>query len=554
MTNRHLHILRNVVIGVFAAALIAGILLPIYTDEVGWRFQERAGFDGVDKLFNDICGPNTLAVPPLFMMPVRYFSAYLNAWFADPLYVRVSGILYALAWLVLLLALVRRIAEDRRERAILGLWAVGLVSLANMPLLLVISRPEQPLLLAATAALLIALADRASVASPGGHRATSAMVAWRRSFAILLLGGIALSYHVKGIFLVPLLLVCLCLAARGRSALLPRAVAGGALLVATALSFRYWSARLDCPGDPILQAAYKSQNFGSHLASIDSVPDLVRFAFRLIGNIDLWAYGKLALPQEYPLSSWLPRFQVTSEQTDYWAAFFFFFWLAGSIFCALCLLRAVTAFFRERAFDRRAFLSLSLIAVMIAWSASQNHRNVYEAGWVVPLLAIAIVLAMSAGGLTGRSQTARTGLAALLGFAAIGSVILTAATYGPALLHSNAQRAYIPAQPFSLPNFGYAGQKPLILAAARKCGIGDPARARGLLVDDFTYFTFMQSYRPQHRLGVFSVWNGTIDDPVAYLKSRGSGGMVVGCHMLPADLRGRAHRVGSFCCLGPPNW
>lgn len=61
--------LRNALLIVFVASLLGGMMLPVYTDEIGWRLQERAALDGVDKLYSDICGPNTLAVPPSFMWP-----------------------------------------------------------------------------------------------------------------------------------------------------------------------------------------------------------------------------------------------------------------------------------------------------------------------------------------------------------------------------------------------------------------------------------------------------------------------------------------------------
>ena len=69
-----------------------------------------------------------------------------------------------------------------------------------------------------------------------------------------------------------------------------------------------------------------------------------------------------------------------------------------------------------------------------------------------------------------------------------------------------------------------------------------------------TYFAFMESRLPQHRLGVIGLWRGTIDDPIAYLRSRGSSGAILGCHLLPPNLRARAKSEGRFCCLGPPNW
>ena len=98
MQARTFDILRKALFALLGAAILCGMFLPVYTDEVGWRFQERAGIDGVDKMFAETCGANTLARPPFFMMPVRAYSAFFNTAFADPFFVRVSGVLYALAW------------------------------------------------------------------------------------------------------------------------------------------------------------------------------------------------------------------------------------------------------------------------------------------------------------------------------------------------------------------------------------------------------------------------------------------------------------------------
>ena len=96
--------------------------------------------------------------------------------------------------------------------------------------------------------------------------------------------------------------------------------------------------------------------------------------------------------------------------------------------------------------------------------------------------------------------------------------------------------------------------------AAPLCAIPEPERAQGVLLDEVTYFAYMESRLPHHRLGVFTqlngdpLWNGEIDDPVAYLKSRNSDGMIVGCQLLKPELRARARQNGRFCCLAPPDW
>jgi hypothetical protein len=554
MEEKALRLLRNGVVVVLALALIAGIFLPVYTDEVGWRFQERAGIDGVDKLFNDICGPNTLAVPPLFMMPVRYYSAYLNLWFADPLYVRISGILYALVWLAMLLALIRRIVSDRREQVALGLCAFGLMGLANMPLLLVWSRPEQPLVLTLTAALLLAFADRWPANMEKTPPEASARTAWWRSLAILCLAIVALSYHVKAVFLMPVFLACLCFASRGRASLLPRIAVGGVLAVVVAIAASYWIHRLQCPDDPRLRAAYASQNFGMELSGVDSGQALLGLVGELLGNINLWKYGWLALPHNRPMSGWLPAWQIDPTGTSSWAAIYLYFWGGVAIFAFIGLFRGIRTAINGRVADPRVILSVLLAATVIGWSATQLSRNVYEAILALPLLMLSAVLAMSAARMGERATLFRNMFAGFLGLSAVVSVVLTAGLWGESLARSNAQAPYIKEQSVSVPVFGYARQKPIILAAARQCGIPEPHKAKGLLVDDLTYFAFMESKLPQHRLGVLSTWSGSIKDPVDYLKSRGSDGIILGCHLLSDDLRRRAKGQGGFCCLGPPGW
>lgn len=554
MEARTLGILRKALLALFGAAILAGIFLPVYTDEVGWRLQERAGIDGVDKMFGEQCGANTLARPPFFMMPVRAYSAFFNTAFADPFFVRVSGVLYALAWCAMLLVLVRRIAGDPRERGLLAMVGFGLMALGTMPLLLVWSRPEQPIVLAATAALLVAWTDWRDPA-----RTNTAGVAWGRSSALLALGVIALSYHVKGIFLLPLFLACLFLASRGRAAHLPRALAGVLLAAATAVAARYWTQRLQCPDDPILWAEYARNNMGTALTGAHGLGDLLAAVGKLIANISLPAYFRLPVPRPNPLSNWLEPGQIGAAAAAAWSVLLVALWSGAVLLAALCALSTVRPALRERRIDPRMAIAAILLVTVLGWSATQAIRNVYEASVALPLTMLAVLFALS-GRASGEGPgnvllgKALKALAAVLGVAGIASLIAVAAIFGPSIARASRQSGYLAAQPVSLPVFGYGAQKPQILAAARLCGIGDPRRARALMVDDLTYFTFMESQLPQHRLGVIGLWKGSLRDPIAYLRGRGSSGAVLGCHLLPPDLRARARQAGKFCCLGPPNW
>lgn len=538
--------LAVVVLVGFVASILAGMFLPVYTDEVGWRFQERAGLDGVDKMFNDMCGPNSLAVPPFFMWPVRYYSAFFNGVFADPLYVRMSGVAYALLWTLLVLWLIRRISAESGERASLTATGFGLMGLGVLPLQLVWSRPEQPILLATTAALIIACADR-----PHRREATAAVSAWVRSLAILALAIIAISYHFKGVVLIPLFVACIVLASSGRAAVLPRLTAAAAAVVAALVAAHYWQDRIACPGDPIIAARYAEHNLSARLLSGEGLPDVL---FAALNNVSLTDYVRLAVPSPDPMSAWLPPHQLTKADSWAWFRVMSFAWQLALLTSLLALAYAVVQRLRSRSFDRRIALAILLIGSAMAWSASQLLRNDYEASFVLPLVMLGFLFALASPG-GSRHATGVAALGAVLGLLAVGSQALVAKTFAPSLANADRQDGYIREQPFSVAPFGFDRLKPDIMAVAASCGITAKTKNRALLVDDLTYFAFVRSsYLPQHRLGIFSVWKGSISDPIAYLRSRGSVGGVVGCQLLPADLRRRATARGKFCCLGGPAW
>lgn len=562
MAGKAMAWLRSVTVLLFATAITAGLFLPVYSDEIGWRFQERAGFDGVDKLFSDICGPITLARPPFFMMPARYFSALFNAMLADPLYVRLSGILYALAWFALVLAFIRRVARSSTQAALLGTLAAALMALGNQPLLLVMSRPEQPVLLALTGALLLAARGWAEA----GESATPAHRAWVRSVGVLMLAIVAVSYHLKGVFLVPLFAACLFYASHGRAAHPPRLIAGAALLVASGLAAHYWIARFQCPDDALLRAHFARNNFGAILTGIHAARDVWPVVGKVIENISLFDYVRLAAPKALPLSYWLPAGQIDASGAKGWSTFLVWCWGAALAAGTAALLVAGWQHVRrwrsvggERlpfawGLEPRLVMAALLLITALGWSATQIVRNVYEASFVPPLLMLAVLLALSAPEQKRWLLAGQGMLASALALSALVSVPLIATLWGPSLIRSSKEVGYIAWQPYSVPPFGFTELKLRILALSRQCGIPEPSRANAVMIDEATYFAFMESHLPQHRLGVLSIWNGSITDPVAYLKSRGSDGAILGCHLLPPELRARAQASGPVCCLAPPNW
>jgi hypothetical protein len=520
------------------AGLALGALLPVYSDEVVWRLSERAALDGFDKLSSDLCGPNTLAVPPWFMWPVRHYSAWFNLRFAAPGWVRASGVLYALAQVALWWRLIGQIAGERARTA--RALFFGLAGLGVMPLLLLLSRPEQPLLLCLTLALLLA--------GPGwrGGKAQAVEAVTLRSLAIVMLGAVALSYHMKAMVLVPALGLAILTCGRGRGTLAVRLGAIAALGAMAIVAAQYWVARFSCPGDPAMARNLASQNVSALLAHGRGV--LVAIA-ALFLNTNFDRYVWILAPAVKPMGGWLPAVATPAGQL-LWQIGLCAVWGLTSLAGLAAAWRGARAARAARRLEPDLAMALLLLALPLGWGMSQTAKNVYDAGFVLPLWTLGLLLAL-AHAAPGRSLLVR-GLAKGLPLAAVLSVMALALVYGPAFWRAQAPRAELPGQPISVPLRGYSATRAEALAVARQCGI-DPARHQphALLVDESSYFTFMGGTRPQFHLGVVGVWKGGITDPLAYLRSVGSDGAVLACRNLPPALQARAHRLGQTCCLGP---
>ena len=513
--------------------LVAGMMVPVYSDEVGWRLQERAGIDGVDKLYSEQCGPGTLAVAPWFMMPVRWYSAYFNLALPDPFWVRASGVAYALVLVALMLALVWASARGNARRPLATL-ALGLLGLGTLPWLLVWSRPEQPIVLAALGSLLLALAR--------GN--------WRRRLGpplVLALATVALAYHFKALVLLPLFLACVAACGPVRRDWLWRLINMALMLAMTAVAARYWFARMACPGDAVLAAQHARQSLS--LQVLAGSQGWLGAGLRLLGNYNLAAYVSLAAPNATPMSNWVLPGLVGKLGHVIWVAALILGWF-GALGMAIW---AVVDAARRRLKDVRPWLALVLFGCLSVWCVGQIVHNTYEAGFMLPLLAAVGVLALGTPGLPAPLGRAVAGLAGALALAVPLSAAALLVIYGPSLARAAGTPGYLPGQPYSQGLRAYPAAR--IAQAAAACGITPASHPRRLLIDDVTYFAFMAAPLPDHQISVIEPqWRGAVTDPLAYLKARHSSGMVLGCQHLPPELRAKARASGEFCCIGPAQW
>lgn len=335
----------------FCLAVLAGIFVPIYTDEVGWRLQERAGLDGVDKLFSLLCGPSSLARPPWWMMPARHYSAFWNVQFASPFYTRLSGILYALTWGALLARLIWRLFPDSGQRQTMLVFGFGLVTLGLMPWLLIWSRPEQPVLLCLTGAILVAceawIRDHDSAPTR----------TWLRVGGIVMLAAISISYHLKGLFLFPVFLACIATASAGRTSALARSAGVLAVLALTADGLRYWVGRLHCPVD---LANQQGQNIAAALLEARTAAEVGAVLQIMAKNVNPLLYLARTVPRPNPMSAWLAEERIAMTPALIWWGLLTFVWCLTLVFAVGTMLRASKKRHaaRLRRFDPRVLVAL----------------------------------------------------------------------------------------------------------------------------------------------------------------------------------------------------
>jgi len=119
----------------------------------------------------------------------------------------------------------------------------------------------------------------------------------------------------------------------------------------------------------------------------------------------------------------------------------------------------------------------------------------------------------------------------------------------PPLLAAAGVPGYLDRQPYSVSIAGYGQVRRDIDRAMRMSGIPVTRPLHRLLIDDVTYLALQKDTLPLHRLGVVGAWSDGIDDPVGYLRSRDSDGVVMGCRFLPPDMRAAASRSGQICAI-----
>jgi hypothetical protein len=427
----------------------------------------------------------------------------------------------------------------------MGLLA-GVVTLGVMPFVMVLSRPEQVLLIGTTVFLVLAVDEKPRSPSSLGWDLASAA-------ALIAGGAIVFSCHQRAFLVLPIaVLTCFRVIERRDVAL----VAACAITAIAVVAFGDFNARLACPGDAVVRMLFNRESIvlaaSNHLLPnyISRLTHLMRDypgLFLFLTQFDFLDYYISNMIPAYPFPLWGTVISLFLTE------FMIVVVLTGLVSFGL------TAVGRVR--HRQGLIALCAIAsswlIYFVSIFARATRNNYEAELMEPLLVLTSVLSIwlareDLSRIFGRVRVtffARALFAGLIILSVVSQIALLVG-YEQFVGGAWGRPGYIPKHLYSASVSGYSSIRGTILSAAARCDIKPNSNLKYLVVDEVTYFPFRHSKAPHLMTNIDPRWWGRgIPDLRALLANRGSDGAIVGCHWLPRSWRSYATRTGEFCCL-----
>jgi hypothetical protein len=518
----------------FAAVNILLPYVPIFTDEMSIKMQRaRALLDGgrLITLFPQCGGSYSLPLPWSWW-PARLFDAVLYQDLSNPIKLRYLGMIGAWIWLALMVWSARRILRGSigTPAIVTGLFAFA--GLGTLPVLLAVNRPEQPLIIGVTLAVV------GPVLLAGVPR-TPARTGLLFAGLVLVLCAI-FTFHPKGLLFLPVVLV----ACRVFPSPWQRAAAVllvGAFFVDT---WYFMSVKLQCPDSSRVQTYLAAQMLQP---SLTDPMTMLATGFRNLRGSEQYLSAILFAPRAWfnhghelavgPVATFINvgvRLSVLSA-----AVYFGFAWL-----------RALWRDLSQRSLQPRTLAGGGLATSLVCLAFFQSAKPFYNAVNVVPLLALMVVLVLPEAPPSPRRLWPRLALGMLIGVSCWSQVHLVRSLLPNYMLGAR-ELTFPNGTPIALSVDGFPAAHERTRATAALCGISPTAASVHVLVDDLTYPSLFLTREPFHSLYVGKDYFG-VDDLEQLLRDHRSDGVVARCASLPASLRRTRSEDGVVCCVPAP--
>jgi hypothetical protein len=520
-------------------ALLSGIFIPVYSDEIVTKFSVARFFleDGKMLSFFPQCTTtvdqkvNWVFYPAAIVVSAVY--AYL-----EPLGIRLSGIVLALIWFSLLAYWCHKHSKDKWKQLFSLMTAFA--SLGVMPYLWVISRPEQfmlvPLLILSITTLY--MPKQINVNQQVFVAACFGMIASIFFYA-----------HPKSLFFAPFIFTAAWLLFRSYN----RIIYVTMFLYIALLSvqvLRDTSLLSSCKDAPGIQALLAINS----LMPADFIKDPFFFLTQLLNNL-LESPNRTLVHLTFNTtfqSGWLPPLKNQSITI---------IWLNTLINYTLLCLILVTHFgaigLGAVYAIRRKITAPLLLAALLACgniinAGLYNLQNFYAGIQYIP---ISITIAMLLIGWIANECSKLTKISSLVKLYIISLGLLSISTLfytvTPNLVHnSQSETANIPDQPLSIPVFNIEKHLASIRELGNLCKIkGNPEH---LVIDHMTYFAYLNSRSPVHVLYISELGYGsdlTNGRLLPFLKKNKTPAIITRCEWMPPEFRTHQNQSSrGYCC------
>lgn len=534
-----------VVVILFFLMLLSGILVPIYSDEIAIHLSRaRYLFDGfkITGLFPQ-CESSWLRSPLWSEYPAVIFNFIFRP-SGNPLYLRISGIAFAVAWFFLVWFFLGKAIQDKGRKFFLWSLLISICALGPLPYVMVLARPEQVLLFLLTLFCIFAL-----------YFPILSNDEWYKILGKLSLFFCALSFlyfsHPKAIFFAPFVFFALYFFSSGAT-LFIRAMCLLLFLGATYQAVTIAMTVTQCAEAPgvIKVLSDKTLSF----ADWKTAPvDLLKKAFFNIGIAVDQNIFRLAFTDNYQ-SSWIPSASIIKASlfVDYVNAInriaLYFFYSAGAVLIVIITLWKL--FLREDI--ARNLLGLSLLGGIVLNAVMFNKVawNFYTPGLMIPLFIFAVLLVMP-DFLSIFRKKAYLLYVFVLPWCVLAflNLIVLGGTVTPSLIRvAKEGELIIQNQLISTPILWSQQSRETLDHLIEACHLPYHGASR-LAVDGVSYGYMKNMHQPVDVLYVSIAYGMDIPDLGVFLRNIQSDGILSRCDYLPATIVDRSVKLNNMCCL-----
>jgi hypothetical protein len=520
------------------------LLVPLYSDEIAMQMARSRFFVEGGHLLNLLPQCRDLRLPvPLSWYPGAAVNAVLYAG-AGELGLRFRGIALCLGWLSILWMWAGRHPQTLLPGLSFQAFVLSLNLLGVVPLVLILARSEQLMVIALATYCLMPLHGAVT-------RHDHVALRWLKAVVFLTLSSVFLQAHPKALFFAPIIMVsCALVFRKGGWPWMAMMPIIGFMLLQT---FQHAQTIGQCANAPVVSQMLAQQTLDFRLLfsqPMNFVESALRNLFAAPGAV----LDRVPVTTSFQ-SNWLPSIDARG-----FAAVLLGFGKILKASLAVGGVSLVSFVLVRGAFDlnRRnlgaeSLLGLALLTSLLVHASIYSVAiwHFYTPGLIVPSLILLLMLAIRGSVVT--APWIRVGATAVACYGWGLALVSTAALLGliaPTLVRlAKADDYVISGQPLSTPVFLSDDRRSGLQTLAAQCGIhdGDPR----LVVDGSGYFAFQRGRQPINVLYVSSyAFGADIGNQLpAFLKKIDSSGVITRCEYLPPDLTGRALVAGSMCCL-----